>query len=87
MEMTQDTIMNMMNNQLKMLQVEFDDALKDLGKVSRNKNKSQEDYAVYFEQQDRCNICEAKINLMNKMIKRLGEMFGPQAPMLSTAKL
>lgn len=34
-----------------------------------------------------CNICEAKINLMNKMIKRLGEMFGPQAPMLSTAKL
>ena len=85
--MTQDTIMNMMNNQLEMLQVEFDDALKDLGKVSRNKNKSQEDYAVYFEQQDRCNICEAKINLMNKMIKRLSEMFGPQAPMLSTAKL
>ena len=38
MEMTQDTIMNMMNNQLEMLQVEFDDALKDLGKVSRNKN-------------------------------------------------
>ena len=85
--MTQDTIMNMMNNLLEMLQVEFDDALKDLGKVSRNKNKSQEDYAVYFEQQDRCNICEAKINLMNKMIKRLSEMFGPQAPMLSTAKL
>lgn len=87
MEMTQDTIMNMMNTQLEMLQVEFDDALKDLGKVSRNKNKSQEDYAVYFEQQDRCNICEAKINLMNKMIKRIGEMFGPQAPMLSAAKL
>ena len=87
MEMTQDTIMNMMNNQLEMLQVEFDDALKDLGKVSRNKNKSQEDYAIYFEQQDKCNICEAKINLMNKMIKRMADMFGPQAPMLSTAKL
>ena len=85
--MTQDTIMNMMNTQLEMLQVEFDDALKDLGKVSRNKNKSQEDYAVYFEQQDKCNICEAKINLMNKMIKRMADMFGPQAPMLSTAKL
>ena len=85
--MTQDTIMNMMNNQLEMLQVEFDDALKDLGKASRNKNKSQEDYAAYFEQQDKCNICEAKVTLMNKMIKRVKEMFGPQAPMLSTAKV
>jgi len=58
-----------MNEKDYSLQVEFDDALKDLGKVSRNKNKSQEDYAVYFEQQDKCNICEAKINLMNKIIK------------------
>ena len=87
MEMTQDTIMNMMNNQLEMLQVEFDDALKDLGKASRNKNKSQEDYAEYFEQQDKCNICEAKVKLMNKMINRISEMFGPQAPMLASAKL
>ena len=87
MEMTQDTIMNMMNNQLEMLQVEFDDALKHLGEASRNKNKSQEDYATYFERQDICNICEAKVTLMEKMIKRMKEMFGPQAPMLSTAKL
>ena len=76
-----------MNEKDYSLQVEFDDALKDLGKVSRNKNKSQEDYAVYFEQQDKCNICEAKINLMNKIIKRMAEMFGPQTPMLSAAKL
>ena len=87
MEMTQDTIMNMMNNQLTMLQVEFDDALKDLGMASIDKNKSQEDYATYFERQDKCNICKAKVMLMKKMINKMEEMFGPQAPMLSAAKL
>ena len=40
MEMTKETIMNMMNKQLEMLQMDFDEALKDLGRISRNKNKS-----------------------------------------------
>lgn len=86
MEMTKETIMNMMNKQLEMLQMDFDDALRDLGNISRNKNKSQEEYAIYFERQDRCNICEAKINLMQKMVKKMSDMFG-QTQMLSTAKL
>ncbi len=86
MEMTKETIMNMMNKQLEMLQMDFDEALKDLGRISRNKNKSQEEYAIYFERQDRCNICEAKINLMQKMVKKMSDMFG-QTQMLSTAKL
>lgn len=86
MEMTKETIMNMMNKQLEMLQMDFDEALKDLGRISRNKNKSQEEYAIYFERQDRCNICEAKINLMQKMVKKMSDMFG-QTQILSTAKL
>ena len=86
MEMTKETIMNMMNKQLEMLQMDFDEALKDLGRISRNKNKSQEEYAIYFERQDRCNICEPKINLMQKMVKKMSDMFG-QTQMLSTAKL
>jgi hypothetical protein len=86
MEMTQESIMGMMNKQLEMLQVDFENALKDLGKISRNKNKSQEEYAIYFERQDRCNICEAKINLMEKMINKMSEMFSG-TPMRSTAKL
>ena len=86
MEMTKETIMNMMNKQLEMLQMDSDEALKDLGRISRNKNKSQEEYAIYFERQDRCNICEAKINLMQKMVKKMSDMFG-QTQMLSTAKL
>ena len=87
MEMTKDAIMNMMNKQLEMLQGDFDDALRDLGRISRNKNKSQEEYAIYFERQDRCNICEAKVNLMEKMVKKMTEMFGAQTQMISTAKL
>ena len=86
MEMTQESIMGMMNKQLEMLQVDFENALKDLVKISRNKNKSQEEYAIYFERQDRCNICEAKINLMEKMINKMSEMFSG-TPMRSTAKL
>jgi hypothetical protein len=86
MEMTKETIMNMMNKQLEMLQMDFDEALKDLGRISRNKNKSQEEYAIYFERQDRCNICEAKVNLMEKMVKKISDMFG-QTQILSTAKL
>ena len=79
--------MTIMNNQLQMLEVDYDDALRDLGRVSRSKNKTQEEYAIYFERQDRCNICEAKVHLMQKIMNRITDMFGPQTPMLKTSAM
>lgn len=83
----QDSVMSMMNMQLEKLEMDLDDAWKQLGKIAQIRNKSQEEYETFFERRDRCDICEAQLNVMKKTMNRISDILGPQTPMLSTVKM
>ena len=83
----QKAIMAMMSNHMEVLQSELFEAEHALGQADRKKREfaTEENYANYWKKQNKCDICEAKINLMRRMMDRISGMFAVQkAPMLTT---
>ena len=82
----QTTIMSMLNNHMDVLKSELFDAEHELGQADRRKREfaSDENYATYWQKQNKCEICEAKIALMRRMIDRISGVFAVQAPPMLT---
>lgn len=85
----QEQIMSMMNGQLEMLEVEFDDAERALGRAANAKEttRSNENYSEYWDKNLAYDICKEKLQLMRKIIDRVSMVFDSQTPMLANVRM